>query len=282
MSTPAVTPRRGEGFGQALGGGHDGGGVHAAGLAGEALDRAGDRHGRDHLAAGGADRGGDRRDALLALADGVRPAATPYAGQGGRVERRVVQTAVHPLRVLPREQYLSGGTGRHRELAAHRDGVAQAGRTLGGGDAHPVLTLAAEQLRRLAGDVPQPCQHRAGGRQQPVLAGGRGQLAESRAEHEASLHVAADQPVVLESDRQAVSRRTCQTRGRHESGQGRRPGFEGGQHEGCFVENTDSARVVHETILPSRIVERKSLRQPNREHCERKHPRPHKHSQGRV
>jgi hypothetical protein len=41
-------------------------------------------------------------------------------------------------------------------LATDRDGVAQAGRTLGGGDAHPVLTLAAEQLRRLTGDVTQP------------------------------------------------------------------------------------------------------------------------------
>ena len=43
----------------------------------------------------------------------------------------------------------------------------------------------------------------AGG-EQPVLARGRGQLGESRAEDEAALHVAGDQTVVLEGDGEPV------------------------------------------------------------------------------
>ncbi len=46
------------------------------------------------------------------------------------------------------------------------------GRTFGGGHADPVLALAAPQLRRLARDVAQPGQDRAGSGQQAVLTGG--------------------------------------------------------------------------------------------------------------
>ena len=124
----------------------------------------------------GADRGGHRGHALLALADGLRPAASPDAGQRGRGEGGVLQTAVHPLRVLPGEQDLGSGAGAHGQLRADRDGVAQTGRPLGGGDADPVVALAAPHLGRLAGDVAQPGEHRAGRGEQPVLTGGRGQL----------------------------------------------------------------------------------------------------------
>ena len=80
------------------------------------------------------------------------------------------------------------------------------GRALGGRDADAVLALAPPQLGRLAGDVAQPGQDRAGGGEQPVLAGGRAQLGEPGAEDEAALHVAGDEPVVLEGHREPVGR----------------------------------------------------------------------------
>ena len=167
---------------------------------------------------------------------------------------------MHPLGVLPGEQDLRGRAGAHRQLRADRDGVAQAGRALGRGDADAVLALAAPQLGGLAGDVAQPGEHRAGGGQQPVLAGGGGQLGQPRAEHEPALHVAGDQPVVLEGDGEPVGGGPGQPGAGHEPGQGGRSGLQGGEHEGGFVENADSARVVHTLILPSRNLECKSSR----------------------
>ena len=57
-------------------------------------------------------------------------------------------------------------------------------------------------------------EHRAGGGEQPVLAGGRGELAQPRAEDEAALQVAGDQAVVLERDGEPVGRRAGQAGGR--------------------------------------------------------------------
>ena len=48
-------------------------------------------------------------------------------------------------------------------------------------------------------------------------------------------------PVVLEGNCQAMGRRTGQTRAGHESGEGRRPGLEGRENQGGFVEDADSA-----------------------------------------
>ncbi len=118
--------------------------------------------------------------------------------------------AVHPLGVLPGEQHLGGRAGAHGQLRADRDGVAQPRRALGRGDADAVVALAAPELGGLAGDVAQPRQHRAGGGEQPVLAGGRGELGEPRAEDEAALHVAGHEPVVLEGHREPVGGRTGQ------------------------------------------------------------------------
>ena len=110
----------------------------------------------------------------LALADALRPAATADAGQRGRAELGALQPAVQPVRLLPGEQDLRGRAGVHRQRAADRDGVAQADRPLGRGHADPLVALAAVQLGALAGVVAQRGQHRPGGGQQPVLAGGRG------------------------------------------------------------------------------------------------------------
>ena len=131
-----------------------------------------------------------------------------------------VQAAVQPVRLLPGEQDLGGRAGEHRQGGADRDRVAQADRALGGGDADALVALAAEELGALAGVVAQGAEDRAGRGEQPVLAGGGGELAEPRAEHEAALHVARDQAVVLEGDGQPVGRRAGQTGGGRPAGRG--------------------------------------------------------------
>ena len=156
-------------------------------------------------------------------ADALGPAAATDAGQGGRREGGALQAAVEPVGLLPGEQHLGGGAGEHRQRRADRDRVAQAHGPLGGGDADALVALAAEELGALVRVVAQRAEHRAGGGEQPVLAGGRGELAEPRAEHEASLHVARDEAVVLEGDRQAVGRGSGEPGGADELGQGGRP-----------------------------------------------------------
>ncbi len=161
---------------------------------------------------------------------------------------------MHPLRVLPGEQHLGGRAGAHGQLRPDRDGVAQSAGPLGGGHADAVVALATPQLGGLAGDVAQPGQHRARGREQPVLAGGGGELGQPRSEDEATLHVAGDEPVVLQGDGQAVRGRPGQPGAGDQAGQGGRSGLEGGEHEGGLVEYADSAGVVHMAILPSQIM----------------------------
>ena len=65
--------------------------------------------------------------------------------------------------------------------------------------------------------------------------------------------------MMLESDGQAVGRGAREAGGRDEAGEGRRAGLEGGEHESGFVEDPDSARVVHVLILPYRNVRRNRL-----------------------
>ena len=115
------------------------------------------------------------------LADRLGPAAAADARQGGRGERGVLEAAVHALGVLPGQQHLGGRAGAHRQLRPDRDRVAQAAGALGGGHADADLALAAPQLGGLAGDVAQSRQHRAGGGQQAVLAGGSGERVARRA-----------------------------------------------------------------------------------------------------
>ena len=162
-----------------------------------------------------------------------------------------------PLGVLPGEQHLRGRAGSHGQLRPDRDRVAQPGRPLGGGDADAVVALAAPQLRRLAGDVPQPGEHRPGGGEQPVLAGGRRELGQARPQDEAALEVARHQSVVLERDGEAVCRRPGETGRGDQAGQGGRSRLERGEHESCLVEHADAAGGVHMAILPSQIMGRK-------------------------
>jgi hypothetical protein len=63
--------------------------------------------------------------------------------------------------------------------------------------------------------------------------------------------------VVLERDGEPVRGRPRETGACHEPGQGGRPGLQGRENKGGFVENADSARVVHTLIMPSRMLESK-------------------------
>ena len=244
-------------LGEPLGGGEHGGRVHPPGLAREPLERARHRHGREDLAAGGANRRRHRRDALLALADRLRPTAPADARQRGGGERGVLEPAVHALGVLPGQQHLGGRARAHGELGADGDGVAQAGRALGSGDADPVVALSSPQLRGLAGDVAQPRENRPSCREQPVLAGGGGQLREARAEDEPPLHVAGDQAVVLQGHGQPVGGRAREAGAGDQAGQGGRAGLQGREHERGLVENADTGSIVHIPILSSQIMGRK-------------------------
>ena len=96
---------------------------------------------------------------------------------------------------------------------ADGDGVAQADRALGGGDADAVVALAAEELGALVGVVAQGAEDGPGGGEQAVLAGGGGELGQARAEDEAALQVAGHEAVVLEGDGQPVGRRAGQAGG---------------------------------------------------------------------
>ena len=75
--------------------------------------------------------------------------------------------------------------------------------------------------------VAQSAQDASGRGKQPVLSCGRGQLAEPRTEHEASLQVASDQSVVLERDREPVGRGPGQPGRGHQTGEVLRSGLEG-------------------------------------------------------
>ena len=188
---------------------------------------------------GDADRGGHRRDAGLALADALRPAAAAHAGERGRREGGALQAAVQAVGLLPREQHLGGRAGAHRQGRADRDRVAQADRPLGGRDADAVLALAAEELGALVGVVAQRAEHRPGGGEQAVLTGGGGELAQARPEDEPALEVAGHEAVVLQRDRQPVRRRSGQSGGRDELREGRRAGLEGAEDDGRLVEDAD-------------------------------------------
>ncbi len=175
----------------------------------------------------------------------------------GRGEAGALEAAVQPVGLLPGEQHLGRRSGEHRQRGADRDRVPQADGPLGRGDADALVALAPVELGGLAGVVAQGREHRPGGGEQPVLARGRGELGEPRAEDEPALHVAADEAVVLQRDGEPVRGRPGQAGGGDELGQGGRPRLEGAEDHGGLVEHADSATLVHEAILPSHVMRRK-------------------------
>ena len=119
------------------------------------------------------------------------------------------------------------------------------------------ISMSSPQLRGLTGDVTEPGQDRPRRGEQPVLTGGGGELGEPGAEHEAALHVAGHQAVVLERDREAVRGGSGEAGAGHQTGEGGRSRLEGREHQRGLVENADAASVVHIPILPSQIMGRK-------------------------
>lgn len=168
-----------------------------------------------------------------------------------------MKASVQTVRLLPGEQDLGPGSGEHGQAGTDRDRVAQTHRTFGCCHADALVALATEELGALVGVVAQRAQDGTGSGQQPVLTGGGGELAETRAQDETTLHVTRDQSVVLEGDGETMSGRTSQSGGADELCQGRRPGFQGSQNDGSLVKNAYSARVVHKLILPSQSMRRK-------------------------
>ena len=63
--------------------------------------------------------------------------------------------------------------------------------------------------------------------------------------------------MVLQRHGEAVRGRTGEPGGGDETGQGGGARLEGGEHEGCLVEHSHTAGVVHALILPYRMVRRK-------------------------
>ncbi len=165
---------------------------------------------------------------------------------------------MHALGVLPGEQDLRRRAGAHGQLGTDRDGVAQTRGALRGCDAHAELSLASPQLCRLPGDVAEPGEDGTGCSEQTVLPGGSGELGETRSEDETALYVTGHQTMVLQGYRDPVSGGPGQAGAGHQTGKGRRSGLQGGEHQGGFVEDTDSARVVHTLIMASQMLESKS------------------------
>jgi len=130
-----------------------------------------------------------------------------------------------------------------------------------------VLALATPELRGLTGDVAQSRQDRTGGREQAVLAGSRGQLGQAWAEDEPALHVAGDEAVVLEGDREAVGGGPGQAGACHQARQSGRSCLEGSQHEGGLVEYADARSIVHMPIFSSQGVGCKRYSRSRRQKC---------------
>ena len=234
--------------------------MQAAGLAGQAFDRAGNGDGGDHAAGRAADGRRNGGDPRLAFPEALGPAPASYSGQDGGREAGGLEAFEQAVVVLPRQQHLGGGAGLHGELGADRDGVPEADGPLGGGDADAPVALAAEDLGALAGGVAQLHQHRAGGRDQPVFASCGGEFDQAAAEHETPLDVAAHQTVVDERQREAVHRGPREAGGGNELRQGGGAGLERVEYMGRFIDDADATRIVHVMILPSQYLRCKSLR----------------------
>jgi hypothetical protein len=71
------------------------------------------------------------------------------------------------------------------------------------------------------------------------------------------LQIAADQTMMLEGDGKAMGSWSGKSGRGYQTSQSGRSGLQGTEHQGGFVENADTARVVHALILPSRMLEGK-------------------------
>ena len=158
-------------------------------------------------------------DARFAFADGLGPATAAYAGEDAGIEPCTVEPHAQSIGVLPRHQHLCGRSGLHRHHRTDGHRVAQPRGPIGGCNADALIALSAIQLRALACGFAQSREHGSGRGQQSILARGGGELAATRAEDETALQIAADQPVMLEGDGQAVGSGPGEPGGGHQSGE---------------------------------------------------------------
>jgi len=71
------------------------------------------------------------------------------------------------------------------------------------------------------------------------------------------LQIAADQTMMLEGDGKAMGSWSGKPSCGYQTSQSGRSSLQGTEHQGGFVEDADTARVVHALILPSRMLEGK-------------------------
>ena len=161
--------------------------------------------------------------------------------------------------VFPCQQDLGSRSGFHGQLRAHGDGVAEADGTFGGGDTNAPVALAAEDLGTLAGSIAQLHEYGPGGGYQPVLTCGGRELNEPAAEDKPSLDIPAYEPVMDKCKSQPMYRRPGQPCSRYQLREGGGSGLQCVKHMGRFIDDTDSARIVHVLILPSHYLRCKSL-----------------------
>ncbi len=190
--------------------------------------------------------------AAMTRPDGARTGADTDATPGSRsptlcaqprrrTPERAVAVKAAPCRPRCRRSGSSQASSTWAADPARMDSVAPTGmesrrpdRALGGGDAHAVLALPAVELGALVGVVAKRTEHRAGSGQQAVLPGGRGELTETRPEHETALQVAGHEAVVLECDGQSVRRRAGEAGGRDELCERGRTGLEGTEDDAAL------------------------------------------------
>lgn len=161
--------------------------------------------------------------------------------------------------VLPCQEDLGSRSGFHGKLRAHRDGVPEPDGTFGGGDADAPVALAAEDLGAFAGGIAQLHEYRAGGGDQAVFACSGCELNEPAAEDKPSLDIPAYEPVMDKGKSEPMHRWPGQASSRYELRQGGGSGLQCVKHMGRFIDDTDSARIVHVLILPSHYLRCKSL-----------------------
>ena len=203
-----------------------------AGLAGEALDRAADRHRGD-----APDRAPSRT--------GADTEATPSS----RSPTLCTQPPGAPASTLPA---LPADSGRRAPtgtiVRSSRGDSIDSTQTR----ASPSRTKSCTRLARL---LVEPCEGGTGRRPQRH---GLGRLVaeadQAQAEAEAAVVVAADEPVRLQGHRQPVGGRAAQPGGADQLGERARLGLDGRQHGHRLVEDADAAYTVHGSRSSSRNV----------------------------
>lgn len=191
------------------------------GLTSQALHRTADADRGDDSPAGVAHRSADRGDTGFPLFDALRHI--------GALQHATSRTTIQ------------------RKQCALRDDPAQAVGGFEGDDAAPSIRVGDVELHALARVVAQRREHGASDlRQRELLLRGARQTNQLEPEAEPSLRIAAHQPVLLEGDRQPVSRRSRQAGRFLQTGEVLRGAGQSAKDHNPFVNHPDAAYTVQE------------------------------------